>query len=172
MSKSKKQEQKGISAEKKVGIGLVLTAAAASAIGSYFLYGSKDAEKNRKKVKGWMLKAKGEVLEQLEKTKHLTYDEYVQIIGQVGSVYAGLQDTSKKDIQDFTTEMKSYWEALKEEVGSATTKKPAKKTPVKKPAAKKQVKKSTTKTSTKKAPAKKTATKRPTKSATKKTTKK
>ena len=171
MAKNKKTEQKGISAEKKIGIGIVLTAAAASAIGSYFLYGSKDAEKNRKKVKGWMLKAKGEVLEQLEKTKHLTYDEYVQIIGQVGSVYAGLQDTSKKDIQDFTTEMKSYWEALKEEVGS-TAKKPAKKASVKKPAAKKTTKKSTAKTSTKKTPAKKTTTKSPAKSTTKKTAKK
>ncbi len=164
MSRKKKATSKGISSEKKIGIGLVLTAAAASAVGSYFLYGSKDADKNRKKVKSWMLKAKGEVLEQLEKTKHLTYDEYVQIIGQVGSAYAGLQDTSKKDIQDFTKEMKSYWDALKEEVESTATKATKKVT-------KKPTKKATKKT-TKKPAAKKTTAKPSAKKVTKKSAKK
>ena len=38
-----------------------------AAAGTYFLYGSKDAKKNRKAVKSWALKAKAEVLEALEK---------------------------------------------------------------------------------------------------------
>ena len=57
----------------KVGLGIGLTAAAVAAAGAYFLYGSKDANKNRKTVKSWMLKAKAEVLEQLEKAPVFFY---------------------------------------------------------------------------------------------------
>jgi hypothetical protein len=56
-----------MSGARKAEIGAGIAAGvAAAALGAYFLYGSKDAKKNRAKVKGWMLKARGEVLEQLE----------------------------------------------------------------------------------------------------------
>jgi flagellar basal body-associated protein FliL len=62
---AQKKVMKKMSTNTKVGIGLGLTAAAVTAAGAYFLYGSKQAPQNRKKVKGWVLKAKGEVLEAL-----------------------------------------------------------------------------------------------------------
>ena len=40
-----------ISNAQKLGIGVGLTTAAVAAVGAYFLYGSKDAPQNRKKVK-------------------------------------------------------------------------------------------------------------------------
>ena len=48
--------------KKIVGAGVGLAAVAA---GAHFLYG-KDGATNRKKVRGWALKAKGEMLEKLE----------------------------------------------------------------------------------------------------------
>ena len=57
---AQKNSKNELSTAQKVGIGFGLTAAAVTAAGAFFLYGSKEAAKNRKKVKGWMLKAKGE----------------------------------------------------------------------------------------------------------------
>src|SRR4051812_38556819 len=48
----------------------------AAAIGAYYLYGHKDSKKHRAKVKSWMLKAKGEVLEELEKVQDVTESAY------------------------------------------------------------------------------------------------
>jgi hypothetical protein len=144
--------------EHKFGIGIGLTAAAVAAAGAYFLYGSEDASKNRKKVKSWMLKAKAEVLEQLEEAKEMTQDEYMTLINSVAGAYSTVKTASKADIAAFKKEMKEHWE----EIEKTATKKATK-------AAKKVAKKAT-----KKAPAKKAkkAAKKAAKKVTKKTTKK
>ncbi len=41
--------------KKAVGLGIGLTAAIAAAAGTFFLYGIKNAAKNRKAVKSWTL---------------------------------------------------------------------------------------------------------------------
>ena len=49
-----------------MGIGAGIAAAAiGAAVGSYFLTGSRKA-KTKRVLRGWMLKAKGEILEKLE----------------------------------------------------------------------------------------------------------
>ena len=68
------QKKSDISNAQKLGIGVGLTAAAVAAAGAYFLYGSKGAAKNRKVVKSWAIKAKGEVLEAIEKAEDSTQD--------------------------------------------------------------------------------------------------
>ena len=70
--KNTKPTKANPSTSKKVKLGIGLTAAALAAAGTYFLYGSGGAEKNRTKVRSWMLKAKAEVLEALEEAKHLS----------------------------------------------------------------------------------------------------
>ena len=81
---AQKKSTNDLSKAQKVGIGFGLTAAAVTAAGAYFLYGSKKATQNRKKVKGWMLKAKGEVLETLEKAESITEDEYKALVETLG----------------------------------------------------------------------------------------
>lgn len=127
MPKKKKAEE--LSAGEKVGIGVGLTAAAVAAAGAYFLYGSKNASKNRKTVKSWMLKAKAEVLEKIEDAKEMTQEEYEELINQVAGTYSELKNATKVDIKGFKEEMKDHWKAIEK------TAKPAKK------AAKKAVKK-------------------------------
>jgi len=89
-----------------------LTAAAVAAAGTYFLYGSKNAAQNREAVKSWALKAKADVLEQLESAKKMTKTEYEQLVHSVAEGYAGLKGTSKKDIQGFIQEMMDHWHKL------------------------------------------------------------
>jgi hypothetical protein len=116
---------KNFSNQQKAALGIGLTAAAVAAAGAYFLYGSKNADKNRTKVKSWMLKAKAEVLETLEKAEEMSQEEYERLIENVSSAYSRLKDASKVDIATFKREMKDYWPGI-EHAG-----KPAKKAPTK-----------------------------------------
>jgi len=122
-----------LSTQQKMGIGIGLTATAVAAAGAYFLYGSNDAKQNRSKVKGWMLKAKGEVLETLEKAEEMTEAEYDKLIDSVSGAYSRLKDASKVDVATFKREMKEHWSGIEKLA------KPAKKKVVK--AAKRTVKK-------------------------------
>lgn len=161
----KKNKKEELSTEQKVAIGVGLTAAAVAAAGAYFLQGSPEAKKNRRKVKSWMLKAKAEVLETLEKAEEMTAEEFEHVVAGVTTTYSTLKDASKADIADFKREMRDHWPKIVQEGKSITrtvtkiTKKPVKK------AAKKATKK-TTKKNTKK------AAKKAVKKTTKKTAKK
>lgn len=107
----KKVEQK-MSTKTKVGIGFGLTAAAVAAAGAYFLYGAKEAPQNRKKVKGWVLKAKGEVLEALEKAEAITEDEYNKLVETAGKAYGTVKKATAGEVKDFRKEMHSHWVEL------------------------------------------------------------
>lgn len=142
MAQKKKSE---LTDAQKVGIGAGIAAAAATAAGVYFLYGSKDAAKNRKRVKGWMLKAKGEVIEGLEKAGKITRDEYLALVEAASGVYGTAQRASKSELKDFKDEMESHWKTLQR---SGVIKKIAgtvKKTPSRAKAVKKETKAATKK---------------------------
>lgn len=141
MAKKKESE---FTQNQKIATGVGLTAAAVAAAGAYFLYGSKDAEKNQKAVKSWALKAKAEVLEKLEDAKKMSQDEYEDMVQTVASAYAGVKGATKKDLVEFASEMKDHWEVIED---MATKKKKTVKKAVKKAtkAAKKPAKKATKK---------------------------
>lgn len=104
------------------GVGFALTAIAAAA-GAYFLYGSKDAKKNRKVVKGWALKAKGEVLEKIELAKEeLTEENYHKIVDTVAGKYEKVKNTSADEISEFGKELKSHWKSIKKHLAGAPKK--------------------------------------------------
>jgi 6-phosphogluconolactonase (cycloisomerase 2 family) len=107
-----KKTQKDLSSTQKLGIGVGLTAAAVAAAGTYFLYGSKSAAKNRKAVKSWTLKAKAEVLEKLEDAKEMTKEEYEELINSIAGAYVGIKNATKGDIGAFKNEMKEHWKAI------------------------------------------------------------
>lgn len=96
-----------------VGVGVGLTAAAVAAAGAYFLYGSKNAPKNRKMVKSWALKAKAEVLERLEKAQNMTEAEYNALIDSVAGVYGKMRGVTKSELAAFKKEMKGHWSRIK-----------------------------------------------------------
>lgn len=140
-TKKKKDEMTPV---EKLEIGVGLTAAAVAAAGAYFLYGSKNAAKNRKAVKSWALKAKAEVLEKLEDAKEMTEEEYQELVQAVAGTYQGVKNATKGDIKEFKSEMMEHWEAIAK---VAAPKKKAVKKAVKKAAktAKKATKKATKK---------------------------
>lgn len=163
MAKKKNYE---ISPAQKLGVGVGLTAAAVAAAGAYFLYGSENAEANRKRVKSWALKAKGEVLEALEGAEHMTEEQFKTIVANVIDTYNKAHSLSKREMSDFKKEMHDNWEELvasgvakvltSEQIAAREAKKATKK-PAKK-ASGSTAKKASAKT-TKKAASKKTASK-------------
>jgi len=154
---TKKTEEKKTAQSTQVGVAVGLTAAAVAAAGAYFLYGSKSADKNRKTVKSWILKAKAEVLEHLEDAKKMSREEFEQVVAGVAATYTGAKSVTKTDIAGFASEMMGHWDQLEGVVGSKKKAAPKKTT----------AKKTTTKTTAKKTTAKKAA---PKKTVTKKTT--
>ena len=106
----------------KVAVGLGVAAAAAFAAAGYFLYG-KDGAKNKKKVRGWMLKAKGEVLEGVEKLKDVTEEEYKAIVDKVGSKYQAVKNIDPAELATMTRELHGYWKNIKKSITPAPKKK-------------------------------------------------
>lgn len=144
--KKAKKGSMNMSTAAKMGIGFGLTAAAVTAAGAYFLYGSKKSTQNRKKVKGWVLKAKGEVLEALEKAESITEAEYRALVETASGAYGTVKSATQGEVKDFKKEMNDHWMTLqknkvvKKVLGveeKAPSKKAATKTATKKSVAKK-----------------------------------
>ncbi|MBX4209328.1 hypothetical protein KW799_01345 [Candidatus Parcubacteria bacterium] len=90
-----------------------LAGLSAAAVGAYYLYGHKDAAKNRAKVKGWMLKAKGEVLEELEKAQEVTESAYMSAVDAVAKKYNELKNIDSDELASFIREMKDHWTGIR-----------------------------------------------------------
>ncbi len=93
--------------------GLGAMALLAAAAGVYMLYGSKDASKNRKAIKGWTLKAKGEILEKLEQSKDLNEQKYHALVDTIAKKYAPLAQVGKTELQELVKETKGHWKHIK-----------------------------------------------------------
>lgn len=100
-------------------IGAGLTAAAMAAAGAYFLYGSKQAANNRKKVKGWVEEAKKEVMKGLEKAKSMSKEEYEEMVEKVSDAQTALAKISKTELAEFKKEMKGGWKVIAKKAAAA-----------------------------------------------------
>ena len=107
----KKQTKQSSKAPLVIGAAVI-----ASLAGAYFLYGSKDAVKNRKHVKGWIIKAKGEVVDKLEKTKLETQDEYNTLIDAVLKKYSAVKSIDTSEVEALGRDLKKHWKAFQKEL--------------------------------------------------------
>lgn len=118
-----------MAAKKTTGTGAGLPLAAgliAGIAGTYFLYG-KNATANRKKIKGWMIKAKGEAIEKMEKIKDMDEASYHALIDSVIQKYSKVKGIEQVEIDDLVKEMKKHWKNIAKDAAPKTKKKPAKK---------------------------------------------
>jgi hypothetical protein len=103
----------GMSTVKKAEVGAGIAAGvAAAAIGAYLLYG-KNGAKNRKTVKGWALKAKGEILEQVENMQNITESGYQDIINNVVASYRGAKNVSEPELMALAADARKHWKAIR-----------------------------------------------------------
>ncbi len=114
------------------GKGLAASVGIIGAIATgYFLYGPKGAQ-HRKKVRAWTIKAKGEVLSELEKMKDVTEDSYAQTIEKITARYAKVKDIQPDEILAFGNELKRHWKSIQKQLKPTPAKKTAKKSASKK----------------------------------------
>jgi len=110
----------------KTGLGMLAGAAIVGAVG-YALLG-KDGAKNRKKVKGWVVMAKGEVMHEIETIKKmdLSEEDYNKVVDKVMKKYKKLKDINSKEAAGLAKELQGYWKEVEKRGKKKTTKKAAK----------------------------------------------
>ena len=101
-------KKKGISTGEVVGIGATVAALGAAA---YIMFGP-DAKKNRKAIKGWAVKMKGEIIDKLEDAKEITEPVYHKIIDTVSSKYAKIKKVDPKELELAILDVKKHWNTM------------------------------------------------------------
>lgn len=103
------EEQK--STNKLAVTGLIVSAVA----GVIYLYG-RDGRQRRKRVRGWMLQMKGEIMERLTRLEEVSKDKYKQIIDKVSSQFAQQKRVHQEDIDRIRERLKGHWSDIREAV--------------------------------------------------------
>ncbi|MGH7141244.1 MAG: hypothetical protein ACREGH_01240 [Minisyncoccia bacterium] len=98
------------------GVGAALAAAA----GAYWLYGAKDAKRHRKLAKSWMLKARAEVMEQVEKVGNLNRQQYMDMVDKVVAGYSAAKGASEPELAKLTRDLRSAWAHMNAGVSKGT----------------------------------------------------
>lgn len=100
-----------------IGLGAGLAAAAVgAALGSYLLTG-KRATKTKRVLKSWMLKAKGELLEQLEGLQDVGEKAYDDAVDQVTAKYSKMSGVAQEEVDDMAAELKKQWKLVNKGLG-------------------------------------------------------
>lgn len=98
---------------KVIGAGIGLAALAAA--GTYFLYGKRGA-KNREAIAGWALQLKGEVLEKMEKLKHLNRASYDKLVEETAERFGRVKNVGAEELKVLTADLKSAWSHIGKEL--------------------------------------------------------
>ncbi|MEN9649706.1 MAG: hypothetical protein RL094_673 [Candidatus Parcubacteria bacterium] len=109
-----KQPQKSSNAGAIVG-GIIGVAAAATA-GAYFLYGTKKGKHARQQIKGWSVKAKGEILEKIEVLKDVNEEAYHKVVDAVLKRYESLKHIDSREVVQISKELKEHWKNIQKEL--------------------------------------------------------
>ena len=109
-----------------VGIGVGIAALAAAAAGAYYFYGP-DGTKNRKKLSSWSVKARGEVMEKMEKMKDLTEPAYQAAVTMVMDKYRKVKSLNPAEIDALAKELTGQWKRIKSHLVTDDPKKAVKK---------------------------------------------
>jgi hypothetical protein len=100
----------------------IIGMAAATAAGAYFLYGTKDGKKVKKQIRGWALKAKGEVLEKVESLKAVNEDTYHEVIDGVLKRYQKIKGVDTAELASIAKELKGHWHNIRKEIEASAKK--------------------------------------------------
>lgn len=107
-----KRSQRSGKRDSRFKSGLALGASIVAAIaGGYFLYGPH-GKANRKKIEGWALKAKGEVLDEIENMREITEAKYHDTVDKVTKRYARLKKVGEKEAAKLNKELKKHWKHI------------------------------------------------------------
>lgn len=123
-----KKEKKVLSKTKKgVIVGSAIVASVGAIAGAYLLFGTKKGKEKTKKIKGWMLKAKGEILEKIESVQDISEEGYKTAVDSVMKKYSNLKEKYGPEVNSFYSELLSHWKDISKKGAKKTVKKASKK---------------------------------------------
>jgi len=131
MEKTKKVKESN-NGKVVAGVGLGLGMLAALSAGAYYLYGTKEGAKKRLKIRGWMLKAKGEVMEKMESLKEVNEGTYNALVESVMKKYNGLKNIDPKEVNELVDDLKKHWKNIKRHLDAESKPKAKRKSVAKK----------------------------------------
>ena len=120
---NKKTNDKSVSTSTILAIGAGVAAIATT---SYYLFGPEGKD-HRDKVKGWMIKMKGEIIERIEDVKELTEPLYHEIVDSVVASYMATSKISKDEVKAYADKLKGQWKDIVAASKNATEKSTPKK---------------------------------------------
>lgn len=94
-----------------ISAGMGIAALAAAAAGAYYFYG-KDGSKHRKNLKSWAVKARGEVMERVEKLRDVSQDTYSKAVEQVMDKYKRVKNIDPRELAELGAELKGHWDRI------------------------------------------------------------
>ncbi len=97
-------------------VGGIIGAVAAATAGAYFLYGTKQGKHARKEIKGWTVRAKGEILEKIEGLKDVNEEAYHQVVDSVLKRYQSLKHIDSRELVQISREIKDHWKNIQKEI--------------------------------------------------------
>lgn len=99
---------------KKGGVGkaIVVGAGVAAMSAAAYLLMGPEGKKNRKKISGWAVKMKGEMIEKFEQMKEVTEPMYHKVVDEISAKYAKTKGVTKEEIDETVAELKKHWKAL------------------------------------------------------------
>ena len=137
MANNSKNQEKSVGAGAALGVAAAAAGAAAAAAGAYWLYGAKHATKHRKLAKSYILKARVEALEALEKVKDIDKTTYLALVDKIVAKYSATAGITAEEVAQITKDLKAGWSYVNSALvtakgGKKVAKKSAKKAPAKK----------------------------------------
>ena len=104
----------------KLTQGLIIGTAAAAAIGTYILYGP-GGERRRRELRGWIVKMKGEVLDEVERIAELNREKYEAVVDRDTERYSRLKVVGEKELKVLNKDLKHAWRAVAAELTDRRT---------------------------------------------------
>lgn len=99
--------------KKAAGAAGAAALAAVAAAGAYWFYGAKDAARHRKTARSWMLKARAETMDAVEKAVErlgdIDKETYLGIVDTVVKRYAGVAGVTSAEMAQMTKDLKAAW---------------------------------------------------------------
>ena len=117
-------KRKDLDTKKSGAAGTIAAIAAIAALATgTFLMAGKRGKKNRAMVRGWMVKAKGEVLEQLERLKEVNLETYTEIVDSVLQRYRNMKDITGEELAEMADELRGHWKEIMKQTPKKAVKK-------------------------------------------------
>jgi len=108
MRKTRSKKSKG----GRAGAALAVSAGvAALSAAAYLLFGPR-GKQNRRELRGWVVKMKGEMIERFEQVENLTEPVYQRIVKEVSEKYAKQKAVNKQELSAIVADMKKHWKHI------------------------------------------------------------